>query len=259
MEQRLIRLVCSRISLGFVQAERLKDQFETLIPDSRIVSVYNAIDTDKYSNSDLDAYDSNVILYLGHLSHAKGYCDLLRVIPQIVEKHPHVRFCFAGEKIDRGRNIVLDQITGKKMIYEDPDACYRQYIKGRCEQNHIYLGVMGEKEKIDLLKHCNFLILPSYSEGFSMAVLEALSVGKPVVCTPVGALGEIITDGVNGFLVRAGDLRAIELAIERLLEDEKIRSQMGATNFIYARRYFSKKIIADQITGCFNDVIAASS
>jgi glycosyltransferase involved in cell wall biosynthesis len=102
--------------------------------------------------------------------------------------------------------------------------------------------------KLKLLQEAAVFVLPSYSEGFSRALLEAMAAGKPVVCTPVGAHGEIIRDGVNGFLVNVGDERAIAQRIIQLLSDPSLREEMAVTNAQYVRDKFSAERVAELFT-----------
>jgi len=255
IEQKIIRFACSFVALGLVQAKCLRKQFEGLIEDHKIVAVYNAIDTDKYQNEKIDSYNPNMILFLGHLSFAKGYCDILKVIPTVIQRFPNIKFVFAGSIIRNERNVFHNQITGQHILFEDPKECYKKYLLEGNKENYTYLGMVNEQEKINLLKRCNFLLLPSYSEGFSMAVLEALTLGKPVLCTPVGALGEIVQNEVNGLIVPPGDIKSLEQAVCRLLSDQQLRNKIAATNYYYSRDHFSKNLIGDQIASIFDEVI----
>ena len=253
--RKLIRLACSCVSLGFVQARVLRDQFNGLLHDDRIISVYNTVDTRVYSNSRLHTYNHLNIFFMGHLSHAKGYCDVLKVIPMIAEKHPGVRFVFAGTKLEKEKNIFFNQITGKQLKNEDPDEVFSKYIAGRYEENYCYMGSVKGRHKLDLFEKSSIFLLPTYSEGFSMAVLEAMAMSKPVVCTPVGAHCEVIEDGVNGFLVQPGDLDTLTDRILRLIENETLRKRIGETNRRYVETVFEVEIIARRIGDYFETVI----
>ena len=88
-----------------------------------------------------------------------------------------------------------------------------------------------------------------------MAVLEALSMGKPVICSPVGALAEIIQDKQNGYLVLPGDLSELEIAIINLIRNREERNQMGKTNYYYARKFFSQEIISLRLANFFNLIL----
>lgn len=92
-----------------------------------------------------------------------------------------------------------------------------------------------------------------------MAVLEALSMGRPVICTPVGALSEIIQDGVNGFVVMPGDIDALVEKINVLLSNNDLRKMMGRENHVYVRQTFSVDIIANRLGDLFDNITEPSS
>jgi glycosyltransferase involved in cell wall biosynthesis len=257
IERLLIRTGCNAASLVLCQSESLASQFRRIAPRSRIDFIYNMIDTEKFSNPALLAYEKNAVLFLGHLDHSKGYCDLIKALPRVVAAHPAAQFYFAGTKIKlkkRPHNVLHNQLTGARLDWVDPDQCFDDCVRGQYDRHYIYLGVLDEEKKIDWLRRCNMLVLPSYSEGFSMAVLEALAVGKPVVCTPVGALADVIQDGVHGLWVQPGDVEGLAKVIIAMLADGDTRDRMAATNYQYARSQFSKERIADQLIGRMQQV-----
>jgi glycosyltransferase involved in cell wall biosynthesis len=81
-------------------------------------------------------------------------------------------------------------------------------------------------------------VLPSIIEGFSLAILEAMALGLPVVCTDAGGNAEAVRDGVNGFLFRPGDSNGLAEGIGRLLSDPAFRLAVGKTNREEAFRRF---------------------
>lgn len=246
-EVKAIQLACRRVSWSLVQSPSLKNQFEGLAPKDRIRVIPNMIDTHLYASVTERSYQQKHLLFLGHLSEAKGYCDLLATIPTVVNRHPDVVFSFAGARLDRERNVMHDQVTGQPLASQSPDECYATHIAGRYEANYEYLGVLNEEKKLDALKACDFLLLPSYSEGFSMAVLEALAIGKPVVCTAVGAMRDFLQTGVHGEIIQPGDTDALATAILRLLDDRTYRDRVARHNAEYARQEFSQAVVAQQL------------
>ena len=247
LEIAVIRWACHRVSWSLVQTESLRNQFTDLAPEHRIGVVHNMIDVHKYHSVDPSDHDKNCVLFLGHLSEAKGYCDVLKVIPQVVQEFPEVRFQFAGTKIESERNVRHCQATGKELPGQSPSVCFDEVIAGKYEKNYEYLGVLDEAGKMDALWRCNFLVLPSYSEGFSMAVLEALAVGKPVVTTKVGAMQDVLVSGVHGEVIVPGDLEALADAIRKLLRDRDYRNKVAAENALYCRQMFSQEVIASNL------------
>ena len=253
----LIKRACSLVSLALVQGEALRSQFTGLVGPEKILAIPNAIDTEKYFNVSRSNYDPCRFLFLGHLSTAKGYCDLLKAIPIVVERYPDVLFQFAGARIDKERNVKHNQITGERIELEDPDQCFQTYIAGKLDANCIYLGLLGEPEKFQALSNCNALILPSYSEGFSMAILEAMAMGKPVVCTPVGALRELVIDQKNGLIIEPGDVQALADSIITLISDNDHRDEIAERNYLETRQKYSKGEVGQKLTREFNKVISA--
>jgi glycosyltransferase involved in cell wall biosynthesis len=102
-------------------------------------------------------------------------------------------------------------------------------------------------QKSRLLRDCGVFVLPSYSEGMSRAILEAMSAGVPIVATPVGANPEIVESGVNGILVPVGNISALASAIVSLLKDPSTRQRMGAQNSLDAGAKFHPDIIAERL------------
>lgn len=256
IEKKLIRYACSLVSLCLVQAQALKSQLNGFIEPSKIAILHNAIDIREYENQDLDDYDENIVLFMGHLSFAKGYCDILKLIPRIVKRYPNIRFYFAGTKIKKETNVFYNQITGEPLKFEDPDDCYDKYIAQRYEKNYRYCGIIYGQEKLNLIKRCNLLLLPSYSEGLSQSVLEAMCMGKPVICTPVGALKEVVKDGINGFHVTPGNISEMGHSLFKILDNKDLRDKIAKTNYIYTRKSFSTESVSRTLAQYFYQVIS---
>ncbi|MRI83647.1 MAG: glycosyltransferase family 1 protein [Nitratiruptor sp.] len=88
-----------------------------------------------------------------------------------------------------------------------------------------YLG--HRDDIVDLLGSCDLFVLPSYREGLPRTLLEAGAMAKPMVATDTVGCRDVVVDGVNGFLVPPKDSHALVQAIERLIEDGKLRQKMG--------------------------------
>src|SRR5690606_40232854 len=82
-------------------------------------------------------------------------------------------------------------------------------------------------QKDELLTICDILVLPSYSEGLPMSILEAMSYGKTIISTSVGGIPEIVKEGENGFLVTPGDKRSLSEVLNKILGDRNLLDIMG--------------------------------
>ena len=91
------------------------------------------------------------------------------------------------------------------------------------------------------LKALHAFVLPSVTEGLSLALMEASCAGVPCVAFDVGGNGEIVRDGETGFLVREGDRDGLYGAIRRLMQDEELRRKLGRGAKEFALRTFSEE------------------
>jgi glycosyltransferase involved in cell wall biosynthesis len=87
-------------------------------------------------------------------------------------------------------------------------------------------------------------VLPSLWEPFGLAALEAMAVETPVVVTNTGGLPEFVTHGENGFLVAPADPGAIADSVSRLLADDALRRQMGASAQATVMQHFTARHVA---------------
>ena len=92
-------------------------------------------------------------------------------------------------------------------------------------------GICQELSKADVF------VFASLSEGFSIALLEALAARLPVVCTPAGAAADILHPGVDALLVPVADAVALAAAMERLVGDDGLRRRLGEAGAAVAARY----------------------
>jgi len=91
-----------------------------------------------------------------------------------------------------------------------------------------FTGWLDRPSTDRLLADAHILVLPSYEEGMAMSVLEGLAYGLCVVCTPVGALAEVIEDGRSGLLCKPGDVAGLATALARAVSDPDLRRRLRA-------------------------------
>jgi len=256
-KRNIIVFFLRKVSTGIVQADCLKNQFRGLLPDEKIKAVYNMIDVARYQRKTPYNDAGKRVFFMGHLTYAKGYSDLLLALPEIAAAVPDVKLVCAGAIIKgKERNVQYNLQNGQRLDFVDPEECFEQNIKGKLEDHYEYLGLLNEEEKIAQLETCRVFVLPSYSEGFSMAVLEALSMGVPVVVTPVGALKEIVKNNENGIVVDCGNPHLLASAIIKLLLDQSLCKGIHHNNVQYVRDNFSQEIISSQLFQIFTDILA---
>ena len=90
------------------------------------------------------------------------------------------------------------------------------------------LVVLGNRERVlDIIAACDLFLLPSESESFGLAALEAMACGVPPIATNTGGVPEVIENGVTGFLLPVGDVSGMTQRAMELLLDEAARQRMG--------------------------------
>ncbi len=115
-------------------------------------------------------------------------------------------------------------ICGNGAVEESRDLVGRLGIADRA----LFPGWLDDRETAEQLRNTDIFVLPSFSEGLPMSILEAFARGIAVVATPVGSVPEVIEHERNGLLVPVGDVPALTLALERLISDSALRRALGA-------------------------------
>jgi glycosyltransferase involved in cell wall biosynthesis len=105
-------------------------------------------------------------------------------------------------------------------------------------------GWISTEAFTNLLTGADILVLPSHDENLPLSVVEAFARRIAVICTPVGALPDIIEDGRSGILVKPGDVGELTEAIKRLLHDQKLREELGAR----ARQIYEERLNLESYT-----------
>ncbi|MEM7816418.1 MAG: glycosyltransferase family 4 protein [Candidatus Aenigmatarchaeota archaeon] len=232
------------IDILIVQSENIKNSLVRL-PFEKIEILPNGLDIEEIEKIKPINTQKKIILYVGHISYAKGFYDVLLTIPRVVKDFADVEYWFCGEIIEREKNIIIEQNRDKikqaKIIKEE----FRNFIN--------YNGCLPRKEVLAIMKASYIFVLPSYSEGFPMAVLEAISCGLPVVVTKVGAIVDFVKDGYNGYLIDKSDIESLIEKIILLLKDEKLHNKISQINKNYVKENYSLDIILNRFCKIINN------
>lgn len=202
---------------------------------TRLVALHNPVDcTAIRPPADPGKRSDATVLFLGDFSQRKGVRDLLTAAPAVVASHPAARFVITGG-------------------HPPPDVVALAAGLGEAVT---FAGWVRGDEKLSLLQEAALLALPSYAEGVPIAVLEAMAAGVPVVTTPVGGIPDLIVDGRNGLLVHPGDVPALAVAINRLLDDPALRRAAGDLNRQQVVAEYDVPRYVDRLVALYADVSA---
>jgi L-malate glycosyltransferase len=154
----------------------------------------------------------------------------------------------------KGHRTLIDAAT--TILAHVPDARF-DIVGGGTERDRLmaYAGERGVADAFTFHGHCedvpariaagDIAVLPSLSEAFPNAVLEAMAAGVPVVASAVGGILEVVEDERTGLLVPPGDATALARALERLLQDDRLGTQLAkAGRQTVELRYSFERMIA---------------
>ena len=103
---------------------------------------------------------------------------------------------------------------------------------------------LGWRDDIpEIMETIDVFVLPSLNEGMGRVLVEAMASGKPVVASRVGGILDLVKEGQNGFLAEPGGEKGLAIAIKKLLEDKKMRDEMGKRGREIAQDFSVEKMI----------------
>jgi glycosyltransferase involved in cell wall biosynthesis len=214
LSQQFILYILRRAELIIAVSESWRRYFAALLPNVRIVRIYNSLPPPNLPVASIPAIGTPYILFLGQLCERKGTADLLDAFEIVARDFDDVELWLAGDcEVDRIEERVAQSI-------------YKDRIR--------LLGYIVNVEKDRILDGATVFCLPSYAEGLPLAILEAMAFAKPIVSTSVGGIPELVDDGKSGYLTEPGDVEQLANKISQLLRDRHSRKLLG----LAARRRF---------------------
>lgn len=212
------------------------------IDERKIVPVHNGINVSEFRPSDATnvrrqyGIDGPFLLFVGRMITQKGLPYLIDAMPAVLEKYPDAKLLLVG------RGNALDGL--------------RKKVKASgLERGILFSGYMSEEMLKEAYGTCDIFVLPSVWEVLPIAVLEAMSSSRPVVCTCAGGDAELVEDGVNGYVVPMRDSNALAEKINLLLDDPGTRARMGLASRRRAEEEFDWRIIAARTKEVYEGVL----
>ncbi len=214
-------------------SETIREAAEELCEEQgKVVPIVNGVDNERFEREvpgpvhewlDLPQ-DSRIILSVGNYHPRKGQEVIVRAMPRILQSHPEARLVIVGQRSEALAPLIEESglvgkviLTGKLQFpfsslwggdtdtHQEPDRLAAIY-----QQSEIYVSA-GMNEG---------------AEGLSLALLDAMAAGLPVVATDISGNRDVVKDGVNGLLVRPGDEEDLAQAIGRVLGDRTLQGRM---------------------------------
>ena len=144
-------------------------------------------------------HNADTIICVGRLSAQKGQFLLIEAFARVIKAGKTIKLILAG---DGELRQAIEQCIQKYQLKEHVE------ITG---------WIPGDRVR-QLLRNSRGFVLPSFAEGLPVVLMEAMAMGRPVISTFVAGIPELVRDGVNGWLVPAGDVDALVEAISKLAD-----------------------------------------
>lgn len=204
-------------------------KFKEIAPRANVTSLANPVelpDLDRQLQPPL-SLDVARILFLGRLGPQKGTYDLLNAFKLIADKYPKAVLQLGGD----GELEKINQLARELHLSDRVHT----------------LGWVRGQSKDQLLREATVFVLPSYSEGLPMGVLEAMAYRLPVIATPVGGVPGAVRDGQEGLLVAAGDVAQLAEALDRVLADPNFASRLGSAGRLRAEQFYGADVVIKRL------------
>ena len=226
-----VRYVLDKSAVIVVLSESWRDSIRTIASSPDVVILPNPGPSPPMPVESIRR-DPASILFLGRICKEKGVYVLLDAFARVLEEFPQAELICAGdgelEKLgQRARELGIDT-----------------HIKTP--------GWIDEEQRTKLLLSTAVFVLPSFTEGLPMSLLEAMSAAQAVVATPVGGVPDVITNGETGLLVTAGDAESLRGALSRLLGDPALSEEMGKRAQAVFRSRFDIEVVIPQLESIYN-------
>jgi len=226
-------LACQRLYTGKRARQHYGDN-----PNGPLDLLYPPVNRKKFHSFDVPQMDKPfqkkndeiLLLSIGNVNPVKGFQFLIPALGTLRDTGIKWRLIILGAILD----------TNKKFYLELLDKIKEEKIEDQIE-------FPGISDKIpEALNLCDIFIMSSLLESGPMVVLEALSVGKPVIATDVGIVKECIEDGVNGLIVPPRDVSLMANAIKTLLNDKELRKKLSKNACSSVDEKFTEEKVAEK-------------
>jgi glycosyltransferase involved in cell wall biosynthesis len=210
------------------------------IDAARVQTIYNGLNLADWDAVPRPAKNPGEFLVttVGHIRRVKGHDVFIRAAATIAQQFPKVSFSIAGDVLEPAYFRELQTLV------RDLDLVNHVRFDG---------GVTNLRQH---LAAADIFVLPSRSEGFSNAIIEAMASSLPIVATDVGGNAEAVKDGITGYLVPPEDPDALSAAILRLLSDPFQAKAMGAAGRNLVAEKFTTETMMNQIAAAYRNLLS---
>lgn len=212
---------------------------------TKIVYIPNAVEVDTYGDVPMENFrdkygipkDCHLVVSIGRITPQKGFDILIRAWKMARKEFPELQ----------AKLVIIGPVQNYHYFK------YLLKLAGD-ERDIIFTGRVPEADVAAALKAATVVVISSRDEGLPTVLLEAISFGKPVVASSVGAIPKIIEDGKTGLLVKPEDPDGLAKALIRILVNDKLRGDV-TDNVTKLRSHFSWDNMVKYIVRIYEEVL----
>ena len=186
-----------------------------------------------------------MVLFCGYKNYEKGAISVLKSIPIILKKIKKVYFVFIGPSTQAYNRELskIHKIKNTRIINFSPDN-----LKG-----------YFDKKKLAAFKEADIFCMPSRSDAFGIAFLEAWAAGKPVIGANIGATPDVINDKIDGYLVKFDNPHDIAEKVVKLLKEKRLRKKFGSAGKLNVSQNYTWELVAKKTHLAYQELIKNST
>ena len=218
----VIHFICQKADKVFANSNGLRDLALKNIPKTEIQMVPNGVATDIFTPIEKNN-ETVKIFFIGRLTKQKGGDLLLQALSCISSQNWELEIIGDGPE-----NETLNRLAENLGI--------KSKIK--------FTGWVNREDIIAKYQNADILVLPSSDEGMSNVILEGIACGLPVIATDISGTNELVKTGENGILIPVNNIDALKEALDNLLNNQDLRTEMGKKSRQIALEYDWKTITA---------------
>jgi len=183
------------------------------------------------------------VLFVGRLEERKGPDQLLSALAQMPTVLEQIEVSFVG-------SAGKDSDPYRQKLVQQTDALKRKNPRATLK----FLGYVTDKELEGHYSSADVFVAPSRFESFGLVLIEAMRHGIPVIACDVGGMREIISDGVDGYLVKVEDTAQLAGRLRLLVENQGVRRQVGDSGKQTYESRFTAGKMAESIEKMFSSL-----
>lgn len=246
----VVKKLCAPMTDHFISVSSIISQKAIAAgigPPEKFTTIYSGMELDWFLDSNVDPAavrrefgipeDAPVVGKIARLFSLKGHDQLLDAAPEVVRRHPDVRFFLIGDGL----------------LYEH---LRRRAREAGILDNFVFAGLIPRERIPEMIAPMDVVVHTSLREGLARVLPQALAMGKPCVSFDIDGAPEVVIPGETGYLVKPGDDRELANAISALLDDPHLRARMGEAGRHRVDPAFRAETMVEQIASVYKMLLS---